>query len=1131
MEPKPVSSTSRERTAEDQSATSRRPRAGLLPDDRARVPFAVLSVVLLVSSLAIVGHVNTREPAQTDTDPTLVMDRTDAAVQTALRDAVLHAAERAAERPLVEPSETGYGAVLDDDRPFRSYLKALVYLEARERLTDTGQQVGDARTDVSLPAITDSESFERALDRVTLSATGEDGLLTVAIEGIEITGRHDGSQFAAQTERVEVSVSNPVLQLHGRTERFQERLDANVVRPGFAQRFNARIYALGWARGYAQYLGQPVTDVISTRHIRPSANSALYRTQKSVFGAADPQLQDAVRRGWLCMAAKDAQGLYNSYTGRQRTVAGDVCKASEWVLGDDDTGALPEAPETQELLGDAPGTDASHSIGVNETAYGPLSDIVISDAGLSSLDDIIERVFAVETDIETDISAADAEFDHDKPRDVAFVAGTERTNQGVTVSARDASIERLPGAEYYAFEQFNVSITVEETQRWRWPEGDGEWGSTKTTATGTIEADVTVRLGEETIAPESNIQRLNDVGIDHRYERGPVDPEDSRTVPAPAGGFRNFAGEQRNITRSVIGGINGSAFGDWLSSQWSGVTSADALALPDTKTVTVSYDPAFGGTLEETIITDLAALQREMANVTHTVERRRLISQGETGPFDELLSVVNGRRAAMIDRDRAFENIGQLAVYEARYEYFSQLAEDLRAVANAHTEAMGQLDEQLQSVDSSLDEALTFLQQGMSAEEPNPIPLDSPDLTPNVTYEVSGSPTYLNTKTVTDDDVPAVDPETTFAPLATKNDNHLKMPYNSIVSGLLNKALELLGRGDSDAELTFRAAGEALRAGKLAADAAREDTYADTQNLTDLTSSLETSVQDAVRGFTRVLAREVVDGLYPGDESHENTKGAISDAAWAALSEYGSTAETAIALGGGNATGPIAEEVATALLADTHRPSYAANMTDESWAAVVKSTARPAVVTATGKKNVTVDNTNNIKALDTQTRQALEQVSRNLVRDRLRRYAERNVNISTYDDWVGGVDSPVRVPAGLPLLPVPGYWFATVNTWKVVAKGEYARFEVTATVGTPGQTSATTYVREDEDVVLDIAGSKRLLGEVEPIEFDEHSLLVVVVPPGGIGVGDRDDEDPECSTTYPVAGNLDRDDIECTPGI
>ena len=1098
-------------------------QSGLLSDDRARVPFAVIAVVLLVSALALVGYVNTDESGETDTDETLMMDRTDAAVQTAVRDGVLRAAERAAEQPVTDLANTEYGAVLDDDQPFKSYLKALIYLEVSERLDDVSQRVGDTQTTVSLPNITDSESFEDAIERVDMTVGGhEDGMLTVEIDGIETTGTRHGEQFASKTERIEVSVPTPVMQLHERTERFQERLNASVLESGFSQRFNARIYALGWARGYAQYLGQPVTEVIANRHIEPAANSALYRTQKDVFGEADPNLRNAVRRGWFCMALKDAEGLYNGYSTNNRNVADDICKASKWILGDQHTGNLPESPGTLDLLGTAPGMDAEHTIGVNQTAYLPLRNVV-EGSGRHSLSSVIERVFTVNADIDADIDAEALDFDHDRPRQRADVYTVERSNDGVTVDTGGYVVPLSGDDEYYEFRNFDASIDVTETREWRWRDyHNDEWEYETTEDTDTIEVSVTVRIGEGTVGPETDIHRVNDVGID-RESGG------TAGVPAPEGAFQQHVSGE-NITEAVIGGVRRMNFTNWLESQWGSVTDEDEVTLPDSETVDAGYESSLGGSLEQTIVADIASLQREMQDITHTFERRDLIHEGdETGPVGELIERVNRERLSILDRDVPYENIGQLAVYEARYAYFEQLLDDLRRVENAHAATMGKLDSQLEGVDSSLGDALSFLQQGMTAEEPDPVPLESPELTPNVTYEVSGSPTYLARKTVTSDDVPQVEEDTTFVPLATKNRNYLKLPYNSVIKGIINKVMSVFGNGDSDAELTFRAAGEALQAGGLAADAAEADEgYADDQQLRNLTTDFRSAVDDALDEFGAELASEITDELYDDDESTADTETVITDEARETLDEYGTTAQAAVALGGGNATEPLVTNITDSLSGDDHRPEYAENMTAEGWSALLGSTIRPAIVNATAEQNVTIDNTSAVEALDNATRRALENVSRDIVRDRLGSYLDqRNFNISRYDDWVGGVRSPVRVPAGLPLLPVPGYWYATVNAWDVRADGEYARFEVTANVGTPGQTSATTYVREDETVTLDIAGAERTIGDVEPIEFDGRSTLLVVVPPGGIGVGDRDDEDPECAPTPPVAGTVDSSDGTC----
>jgi hypothetical protein len=103
-----------------------------------------------------------------------------------------------------------------------------------------------------------------------------------------------------------------------------------------------------------------------------------------------------------------------------------------------------------------------------------------------------------------------------------------------------------------------------------------------------------------------------------------------------------------------------------------------------------------------------------------------------------------------------------------------------------------------------------------------------------------------------------------------------------------------------------------------------------------------------------------------------------------------------------------------------------------------------------------------------------------------------------------------------------------MNLWDVHADGQYARFEVKANMTAPGRETSTTYVRENMTVERTIAGETRNLGAVEPIAFEGRSLLIVVVPPGGIGVGDRDDENPECTETYPVVGPYDEEDTDCS---
>ena len=253
---------------------------------------------------------------------------------------------------------------------------------------------------------------------------------------------------------------------------------------------------------------------------------------------------------------------------------------------------------------------------------------------------------------------------------------------------------------------------------------------------------------------------------------------------------------------------------------------------------------------------------------------------------------------------------------------------------------------------------------------------------------------------------------------------------------------------------------------------------------------------------------------------------AVEDAVSRAVDGYGDTAETADAI----ASGEISEAIVRELMSvDSDLwPEYAQGMEYAEWRTVVNSSTRHVVRDAAGEHGVTLSDTDTVEKLDTEIRQTLESVSAEIVKKRFdAAVSNGSFDIGNYDNWVNGTRTPVRVPAGMPVLPVPGHWYATVNAWNIEVEGEYARFEVSANMGTPATATATTYVREDRDVEREIAGSVRRLGSVEEISFSGQSLLIVAVPPGKLGVGDRDGTDPECSPTWPVAGEVDSSRFQC----
>ena len=288
--------------------------------------------MLLLTSVAFVGHVLPQSTVTPDVDASVAIAQTEGVTQSAIRTEAQRGIEAAAAQPVTEASDTAWGRVLvangtDTGRStasaaeealpsgtFRTYLSAMIYLEVESTLERAGQQIGDVRTDVSVPSIEDPTDLRAAIDRVSLTTAAE-GVLTVTIANVTIRARSGNRTLEDRETAMTVSIATPIVQLHNRVERFEDALGAGVTERGLTQRFNARTYALGWARGYAQNYQAPIVQVIANRHVQPAINDAIYRTQRDVFGAADPELQDANRLGWTCMALKDGGAMFDEYMG------------------------------------------------------------------------------------------------------------------------------------------------------------------------------------------------------------------------------------------------------------------------------------------------------------------------------------------------------------------------------------------------------------------------------------------------------------------------------------------------------------------------------------------------------------------------------------------------------------------------------------------------------------------------------------------------------------------------------------------------------------------------------------------------------------------------------------------------
>ncbi|MCW8172145.1 hypothetical protein D8S78_03920 [Natrialba swarupiae] len=80
------------RTSESRPST-----VSITLDERARIPFAIIGVLLLVTSVMSVAVLQSRVSPEPTVDASLAMDRSSATAQTVVRNAAANAAEQSAQ--------------------------------------------------------------------------------------------------------------------------------------------------------------------------------------------------------------------------------------------------------------------------------------------------------------------------------------------------------------------------------------------------------------------------------------------------------------------------------------------------------------------------------------------------------------------------------------------------------------------------------------------------------------------------------------------------------------------------------------------------------------------------------------------------------------------------------------------------------------------------------------------------------------------------------------------------------------------------------------------------------------------------------------------------------------------------
>ncbi|WP_071391249.1 DUF7286 family protein [Haloprofundus marisrubri] len=1044
------------------------PLSEFLDGERGRVPFALVGVLLLVTSSAFAASLDGPAPVRND-DVETAMERVDAESVTALRVAADDAAVDAAANPVTARAETPAGSVLNESSPFVDSLRIRLYLAARERFERTTYHRNDVAATVSLPAVRNVSDLRLAKRSVTVERVDEGTAMRVTLENVTRTATRDGRVVATRTDSLTVTVANPVLLAHDRTESFESRLGRSALSgPGLDRRLTARLYAVAWARGYAQNRGAPIENVVSNRHVGLSTNTGVVAVQRAAFGRSDPAARRGVERATIRVGASDL-------LAPAPPEAGDAANA---IL------APPNGPTSSEPSTSIPTVsrdERSLTVGVNRTAdaaFVSFLDEESTDAGGDgaderSLSETLVAAYRVDAQLSTRVEQTHDEAPR-RPsspgRNWSRLGDESRTD--VSVVAGDAA---LPSPAGTRTETATRQVVERHVRTVTWQRGD----ETRTTrAVWTDRYRVGIALGVEQRALDGVPSRP----VDRAFERGGA-------LSGP-----NLADTPTRAWTKLVdrrGGVDAVAR---HAVERAGPSSAGNAARETRTTRVVGDRPERLGSW---VYDDISAFRTEVRAI-HVELDATDVASGEANPPAELAAELRSRRATLLDAPETYDGAADRARVAARAAYLERVLDHLDARADRTAGRNERLSETLADHGASATSSAELSRLVETAEEavvPDPRTFGERRPGRDVALYPDGSPAYLTLGSVDRTHAPTVPANASYRPLAARNTNLVTAPYGDVADTIVGGALK------GSKETSLRTGGQVLVVANLTADATENRT------LDERRKRLRTEVAGGV-DVTERAARTTLES--ETELSPAERRAAVDDG----FGEWDGHGHRALAAVNGSAATAIADRVGV-------RRDWSDRRTDR-----LELRLRTSMLAAARSDAARVDRQPTQKTsmatqwLAQRAKKRLEAELENGTKraaDHLGKRVEKRLEGTKWAD-----KALVGVPSGLPVAPVPGYWYATVNVWTVEARGEYAQFVVTARRG-PAGTSDLRYVRDGSTVTLDVDGDGEAerLGRSERISFEVQTTVVVAVPPTPPGVGDVDGDADERSGGWPTPG--------CTP--
>jgi hypothetical protein len=823
----------------------------LAEDRRARVPFALVGVLLLVGASTYAAAVTTQGPSRVDRGAEVAIERVSAGTTAALRSAVGEAARSAAAEPVTDPATTPYGRLLRTERPFRDALRLRIYLRLRERLATTRYRRGDVTAVASVPEATTPAALGRAMERVTVAGVENGTALRVTVRNLTVRVRKGERIVAAKSRTRTVTVSTPVLALHDRASAFETRLNRRPLEgPGLGRRLTARLYPVAWARGYGQYGGLPITNVVGTRHVETTTNGALLETQRAVFGRSDPAGRRAMRRATLELGVEEVTAA-SSVDGEwaRRVVPRPNRRAN----------ASSELPNRRGMS--APSPDRLIEVDVAPLAGRALTGLRTESIRADrSLDDALRAAYRVEAALRT---SRERTYHEPRPAPEPPGPGWRLTDTSVSTDPEvESSVRTAPtaGDDERRFGSFTRHVVLDHRVRWTWERGNDTW----TTGGAWTER---YRVGVSVVGTYAPNGSAPDRPTAPVFERGgPLGGPNLADVPAKA--ERQLVDEQGGRDAVAAAVANAS--------------------LETTERVVYGDRPT---DLRSWAYADLTRLRDRLADRSVGVRAGRVATY-TVNPPGKLATALRERRSALIDPPERYRGAAARARVSARAALLDVTIDRLDERARSHDRTRAALNDVL----GRLGVESTRTLRRVAETRDTPVPNRSGRIagTPPggpVAIVPDGSPAYLTVESVTHDRAHGVPPSRPYRPLATRNVNLFTAPYGDAAD-----AASAPVTGDSS-RVRLRTAARALVASEPVADGSV------TGPRRDLSRSVERSVDGirkralrVVRAETRLTQPEaeaaVADGFGrwddPGRRALAATNGSLARAVAVAADRRGS---------------------------------------------------------------------------------------------------------------------------------------------------------------------------------------------------------------------------------------------------